>query len=178
MQAFELSILNGIQTHLRCDFLDAALPLFTRLADHGELWILLALAMLALRRYRQTGLAVSCGLALDMVSCNLLLKPLVARIRPCDVDPAVVLLIPRPEDFSFPSGHTAVSFAATAALWASGSKLWKPGLAVSVLMGFSRLYLFVHWPSDVLFGAALGWLCGWAGWFLADCLMKRFRKIA
>ncbi|MEG1658549.1 MAG: phosphatase PAP2 family protein [Oscillibacter sp.] len=176
MQALEFAILNWIQLHLRCAFLDAVTPAFSRLCAHGELWIVLAICLLAVRRSRRTGLAVSCGLALDFLACNVWLKPLVGRIRPYEVNTAIQLLVPRLADFSFPSGHTAVSFAATAALKASGSRWWLPALAVSILMGLSRLYLYVHWPSDVLFGAVLGWLCGWAGWKLTELLAKWRRK--
>lgn len=176
MQEIEFAILDWIQLHLRCDFLDAVTPAFSSLCAHGELWIVLAACLLLARRSRRTGLALSCGLVLDFASCNLWLKPLVGRIRPYEVNGTIALLVPRLADFSFPSGHTAVSFAATAALWASGSRLWKPALAVSVLMGLSRLYLYVHWPSDVLFGAILGWGCGWLGWKLTDLWMKKFRR--
>ena len=76
---------------------------------------------------------------------------------------AVQLLVPRLSDYSFPSGHTAASFAAVGALQQSRSRLWLPVLVIAVLMGLSRLYLYVHWPSDVLGGALVGWLCGMAG---------------
>ena len=168
MQGMEFAILDWIQAHLRCGFLDAVLPLITRTADHGELWIILALVLLAIRSQRKYGAAVACGLVLDLVSCNLLLKPLVGRIRPFAVNAAVELLVKAPLDASFPSGHTAVSFAAVFALKAAGSPLWKPALAVAVVIAFSRLYLYVHWPSDVLAGALLGAAVGWAGGRLAE----------
>lgn len=97
---------------------------------------------------------------MDLVSCNLLIKPLVGRVRPFAVSGAVELLTAPPLDASFPSGHTAASFAAVFALRKSGSRLWKPALAVAVVIAFSRLYLYVHWPSDVLAGAVLGAACG------------------
>ena len=162
MQGMEFAILDWIQAHLRCGFLDAVLPLITRTADHGELWIILALVLLAIRSQQKYGAAVACGLVLDLVSCNLLLKPLVGRLRPFAVNTAVELLVKAPLDASFPSGHTAASFAAVFALKAAGSPLWKPALAVAVVIAFSRLYLYVHWPSDVLGGALLGAFLGWA----------------
>ena len=168
MQGMELAILDWIQSHLRCGFLDAVLPVITRTADHGELWIILALVLLVIRNQRKYGAAVACGLMLDLVSCNLLLKPLVGRIRPFAVNTAVELLVKAPLDASFPSGHTAASFAAVFALKAAGSPLWKPALAVAVVISFSRLYLYVHWPSDVLAGALLGAAVGWAGGRLAE----------
>ena len=176
MQGMEFAILDWIQAHLRCGFLDAVLPLITRTADHGELWIILALVLLAIRSQRKYGAAVACGLVLDLVSCNLLLKPLVGRIRPFAVNAAVELLVKAPLDASFPSGHTAASFAAVFALKAAGSPLWKPALAVAVVIAFSRLYLYVHWPSDVLAGVLLGAAVGWAGAKLAKKAGKIIEK--
>ena len=85
----------------------------------------------------------------------------------------VELLVPPPTDASFPSGHTAASFAAVFALKASGSPLWKPALAVAVAMAFSRLYLYVHWPSDVLFGALVGAAAGFIGAWMARRMRRR-----
>ena len=84
-----------------------------------------------------------------------------------------MLLIPPPGDASFPSGHTAASFAAVFALKASGSPLWKPALLWALLIAFSRLYLYVHWPSDVLGGAVLGAVVGWLGAKLAAAAADR-----
>ena len=173
MESLELAILNWIQVHLRCGFLDAVLPAISRTADHGELWILLAVVLLLIKNQRKHGAAMAVGLVLDLVSCNLLLKPLVGRVRPFDVHTAVELLIPPPLDPSFPSGHTAASFAAVFALKTAGSPLWKPALAVAVVMAFSRLYLYVHWPSDVLAGALLGAAVGWAGAKIVDNVLEK-----
>ena len=176
MQGLELAILDWIQAHLRCGFLDAVLPVITRTADHGELWTILALVLLLIRKQRKYGAAVACGLVLDLVSCNLLLKPLVGRIRPFAVNAAVEQQENAPLDASFPSGHTAASFAAVFALKAAGSPLWKPALAVAVVIAFSRLYLYVHWPSDVLAGVLLGAAVGWAGAKLAEKAGKILEK--
>ena len=162
MEALELAILDWIQVHLRCGFLDAVLPAVSRLCNHGEIWILLALLLLVSKRYRKLGAAMAAALVLDLVCCNLLLKPLIGRIRPFAVNPGVELLVPPPLDASFPSGHTAASFAAASALWkASGSKrMGIPAICLAAVIAFSRLYLYVHWPSDVLGGAVLGTALG------------------
>lgn len=107
MQTAELAVLDWIQLHLRCGFLDTVLPWISRLCDHGEIWIVLAAVLLILRSQRRYGAAVSCALVLDLVSCNLILKPLIGRLRPFAINPAVDLLVPPPLDASFPSGHTA-----------------------------------------------------------------------
>lgn len=173
MESLELAILNWIQVHLRCGVLDAVLPAISRTADHGELWILLAVVLLLIKGQRKYGAAMAVGLVLDLVSCNMILKPLIGRIRPFAVNGLVELLIPPPLDASFPSGHTAASFAAVFALKTAGSPLWKPALAVAVVMAFSRLYLYVHWPSDVLAGALLGAAVGWAGAKLAENILAK-----
>ena len=163
MQAFELTILNWIQAHLRCGVLDAVMVPVSRICDHGEVWILLAAILLAIPKTRKLGTCVACGLALDLLFCNLALKPLIGRMRPFAVNPTVSLLIPPPVDASFPSGHTAASFASVAALKTANSRLWKPALALAVVIALSRLYLYAHWPTDILGGAAVGILAGWLG---------------
>ena len=173
MEGLELAILNWIQAHLRCGFLDAVLPVISWTANRGELWIILAVLLLLIKGQRKYGAAVACGLVLDLVSCNLLLKPLIGRIRPFAVNTAVELLVKAPMDASFPSGHTAASFTAVFALKTAGSPLWKPALAVAVVIAFSRLYLYVHWPSDVLAGALLGAAVGWVGAKIVEKVLKK-----
>ena len=112
LQTVELAILDWIRGALRSDALDAFFPWFTSLANHGEIWIALAVLLLFWKKTRRAGLSVGAGLLLDYAVCNLTLKPLIGRIRPFAVNAAVELLVAAPTDASFPSGHTAVSFAA------------------------------------------------------------------
>ena len=172
MQALEFAILDGIQSGCRCAFLDAVLPVITALSNHGEIWILLAAVLLLIPKTRRAGAVLALALVLDLVLCNGILKPLIARARPCDLNPAVRLLIPRPGDDSFPSGHAAASFTAVGALRAAGSRLWIPAFALALVIAFSRLYLYVHWPSDVLAGALLGILLG----FAAERIVRAWRQ--
>ena len=92
MQTAELAVLDWIQAHLRCGFLDAVLPWISWTCDHGEIWILLAAVLLLWKKQRWTGVSLSFALILDLVCCNMVLKPLVGRIRPFAVNTAVELL--------------------------------------------------------------------------------------
>lgn len=113
-------------------------------------------------------------LCAELVLCNFILKPLVHRVRPCDLLPEVTLLIPHPSDYSFPSGHTAASFTAVAALWLAGKKrLAGATLVLGVFIAFSRLYLYVHFPTDILGGVLVGLVCGWLGKWLWESFAQK-----
>ena len=137
------------------------MPQVTKLGDNGVFWIVCALVLLFIPKTKRMGIAIAVSLILELLICNILLKPLVARVRPCDVNTAFTLLVSRPVDYSFPSGHTCASFAAMSAILLSKNRLWIPAAVIAVVVAFSRLYLYVHYPSDVLAGALLGMLCGW-----------------
>lgn len=160
---FDFGILDFIQANMRSDFFDAVMPFITRLGDAGIIWILATLVLLAVPKTRKVGIAAAASLLLEVVCCNLLLKPLVARTRPYDINTAIQLLIQRPLDFSFPSGHTSAAFAVVSALFFSKNRLWILGSILAVLIAFSRLYLYVHFPSDVFVGALIGIASGWIG---------------
>lgn len=118
------------------------------------------------------------ALIADLIICNVILKPIVARIRPYSINKTVQLLVTPLKDYSFPSGHTAASFASVSALYFAGRKRMAAGaLIVSVLIAFSRMYLYVHYPTDVLGGLIIGLLCGWiADMTIQKVMEKRSRK--
>lgn len=173
----ELRILDFLQT-IHTPLLDKILAFITSLGNAGIIWIVLAVVLLILPKTRKTGIIVAAALLMDLVLCNLILKNLVARVRPYDVNTAIAILIKKPLDFSFPSGHTAASFAAMTALFlAKMKKAWIAALVLAVLIAFSRLYFYVHYPTDVLGGAVVGILSGIIGYAIVEKIDKR-RKVA
>lgn len=143
------------------------------LGNYGAIWIALAALLLIIPGYRRAGLAVSFALAVDFVVVNLILKPWIGRDRPCDYTVPEDMLLACLSDHSFPSGHTAAAFAAAVALFLCHKKAGSLALTLALTMGFSRLYLFVHFPSDVLAGAFLGVFFGFIGYRLA---FRRHKK--
>ncbi len=173
----ELRFLDFLQT-IHTPLLDKILAFITSLGNAGIIWIVLAVVLLILPKTRKTGIIVAAALLMDLILCNLILKNLVARVRPYDVNTAIAILIKKPLDFSFPSGHTAASFAAMTALFlAKMKKAWIAALILAVLIAFSRLYFYVHYPTDVLGGAVVGILSGIIGYTIVEKIDKR-RKVA
>ena len=142
----------GLIQNLRCGFLDFLMPKITMLGNAGLIWLITALVLCIFKRHRKTGIMVLCGLLIGLVVCSLVLKPLIARPRPCWLDTSVQLLIDVPQDYSFPSGHTLAAFTSAFILMYRKSKLSFIALPLAVLIAFSRMYLYVHFPSDVLGG--------------------------
>ena len=162
----ELEFLHALQG-LHTPWLDRLMVGITTLGDSGLIWIVLCLILLFFRRTRQTGVAVAIALILGALCTNVILKNWVARTRPFELAEGIRLLVERPHDFSFPSGHTTASFAAAAAFWFRRERGRLPVLILACLISFSRLYLFVHYPTDVLAGVGIGMAAGWCGVRLA-----------
>lgn len=177
MQTIELAILDAIQ-NLRCGVLDVLMPALSRTANDGEIWILLAIVLVCIRGQRRYGWSVASALVLDLLTVNIVLKPLIDRVRPCAVNTAVDMLVAAPTSGAFPSGHTAAAFAVVFALKTAGSPLWKPALAIAIPMAFSRLYLYVHWPTDILGGILVGAFVGWTGAKIVSLIFARLPKKA
>jgi len=157
----DMAILYGIQSCLGCPFLNTVMPYITMLGEHGVVWLAIAVCLMISKKYRMWGVLMLIAVAAAYLVGEELVKPLVARPRPFSIDTAYQLLIPAPSGYSMPSGHTSASFAAaTVLLFSPIRRCWKAGAFVLAgLIAFSRLYLFVHNPSDVLAGAILGAVC-------------------
>lgn len=156
----EISILLWIQENLRCAFTDWLFPAITFLGDKGLIWIGAAVVLLFFKKYRKWGVLVLVALLITALAGEIVLKNLIARPRPCTFFPEMELLISRPDSYSFPSGHSASSFAAAVVLLRCRKAFGIPALILAFLIAFSRMFLFVHYPTDVLAGVALGILMG------------------
>ena len=174
MNEFELRILDWIQVHLSNSFNDFIWPKISALGSVGIIWICLCVILLMIPKYRTYGIGMAISLVIELICCNLILKPLAARTRPFDVNPAIHLLVKAPTDYSFPSGHTGASFAAAGFLWFSKNRLWIPSMIIAAFISFSRMYLYVHYPTDVIAGVVLGLGAGWAGFYISKKMTQRF----
>ena len=168
----ELRLLDLIQ-NISNPVFDLIATILNYIAANGEIFIIITALLLIYKPTRKNGLICATALLLDFIILNLLIKPAVGRIRPYDLNPLIDIIVRAPHDFSFPSGHTGVSFAFAAAIAPMGKRAYRAALILAVVMGLSRLYLYVHYPTDVLAGALVGFLCGKAALFLwkktSDC---------
>lgn len=157
LNTFDSQILFWIQENIRNDSATVFWEFMTDLGNTGLLWIFMALFLLLRKKTRQTGLAASLAIAINTVISNGILKLWVARPRPFLTYTDLTPMIPPPTDFSFPSGHTSCAFAVAFVLYEYLPKRYSiPILAVAAFIGLSRLYLGVHYPSDVLAGVLIG----------------------
>ena len=157
-----------IQDTLRCAFLDPVLTVYTRLGNAGLLWIVLSLLLLLFPKTRKAGFVSLVAMLLGLLCTNVALKHMVGRTRPWLVVEGLTALVAEHDPNSFPSGHTCAAFAAASAWCRTLPRRWMKITAVvmAALMGFSRLYVGVHFPTDVLAGMAVGLFCGWLAWLL------------
>lgn len=168
---WEFEILCAIQ-RLHGPWLDQVMVFLTGLADHGMVWIVSGLLFLVFSKTRPLGTAMLLAIGFGYITGNLVLKNLFARSRPCWLWREVTLLIPIPMDYSFPSGHTMVSFEGAFCIWRHNRRWGIAALFAAAVIAFSRMYLFVHFPTDILGGIVLGIANGWAGEWAARRLVK------
>lgn len=170
---WEFPLLYALQ-ELHCEWLDAVMTFLTKLGNGSiiNLWIIIAIVCLFPKKTRKTGFQMLISMLVTFIIGNLILKNAFARTRPCDIDTAVALLIPHPGEFSFPSGHSMNGMTAAVTIFLNNKKIGIPAILLAVIIGFSRLYHFVHFPTDVLAGFAIGMLAA----LIVDYIFKQIQK--
>ena len=174
MMNIDGGILLFIQEHIRCGFLDAVFPYLTHLGDAGIFWIILTVVLLVFKKTRKAGICSACALIGSLLLNNLFLKPLVDRTRPYELVEGLRLIGKAATDASFPSGHTAASFASATAIFPNVPKKYGiPLVILAFLIAFSRLYIGIHYPTDVLAGFLDGILLGVLANWLVRAVFKK-----
>ena len=167
--SFDLPILDWIQANLQSGIMDKVMPIVTVFGDGGIFWIAWSVLLLLFPKTRKTGLGMAIAMMMGLIICNMILKPVVGRIRPYDFQEQmgvlINLLIEKEHSLSFPSGHTIASFEAATAILLRHKKLGIAAMILAILIAFSRMYLYVHYPTDVIasvfLGIGLAFLASW-----------------
>lgn len=156
---WEFAFLDALQS-VRTPVLDGIFKNITHLGDGGYFWIALGIILCIWKKTRICGICMLASMAVGGLVTNVTLKPLVARQRPCWINETVDLLIAMPKGYSFPSGHSQCSFVAATAIFWNHKKWGTAALVLAAFIAFSRLYLYVHFPTDVLAGTVIGLVVG------------------
>ena len=173
----DVGFLLFLQDSVRNPILNSIMIFITSLGNGGMLWIAATILLMIPKKTRKIGLMSAIALLGSLIINNNLIKNLVQRPRPFRTFPELQIIIPTPSEFSFPSGHTSSSFAAAAVFYRHlPKKLGVPSVVLAGLIGFSRLYVGVHYPTDVLAGVIMGILLSYMAEFLVDFIGKKLKK--
>ena len=176
IQNIDISIIEKVyrfQHNLNSEWFNKVMIFFTILGDNGIIWIAIALTLFLNRKYRKIGLFSIISLIICALLVNVILKPLIHRPRPFSELADITLLIKAPKDYSFPSGHTAASFVMVYIFFRHIKKYFIPVFITGILITFSRMYLSVHFPSDIIAGIIIGIFSGYAGEKLTDGFYRK-----
>ncbi|HHZ06605.1 MAG TPA: phosphatase PAP2 family protein [Clostridiales bacterium] len=156
---FDLPTLVFIREYIQNPIFNILMPLFSFIGEYGMIWILIGGALICGKKSRPYGIMLLIAISVSYVLGEVMLKNIVCRVRPCNVFTDVSMIVKRPDSFSFPSGHSSSSFCASTILLLYDKRIGIPALGLAGCIAFSRLYLFVHYPTDVLAGILLGISC-------------------
>lgn len=171
------NLLLFLQENVRNPVLTPVLKLVTALGNGGAVWIALAVLLLCIPKTRKAGCMVVVALLGTLLVNNMILKNLIARTRPYEVIEGLTYMVRKPVDYSFPSGHAGCSFAAACVMFRRLPRQYGvPALILAILISLSRLYVGVHYPSDVLFGMLSGILISYGAETIVNWLCSRIDK--
>lgn len=177
IQSVDLTVVRFVRENLANGFLDFLMPLITLFGEAGIVPIVLSLVMMFFKKTRKAGITIACSLAFGFIIGNLALKNIVARPRPYSVDTDVILLINKLSDYSFPSGHTLATFeCAVCLLLNKFRKIGIIAIVIATLVALSRVYLYVHYPTDVIAGSVLGTLFAFVSYVIVSKVYSAVQK--
>ncbi len=152
------------------------MPIITQTMNYDIMAGVIAVILICTKRFRWIGVAILIGVVLGFIVGNGMIKFLVDRPRPFIENPNIILLISAPTSSSFPSGHTIAAVAMAVAVYMYNKKAGYVGFAFAAMIAFSRLYLYVHYPTDVIAGIIIGIICGYVGYKISELIRIRYKK--
>ena len=177
IESWDVSVLYWIQETLRIDVLNPVIVFLTKLGNGGFFWLALSLVLLIPKRTRKAGLVSLISMVVCYIIVNLGIKPAVARLRPYDAYPFLHPIVPPQKEYSFPSGHTVNGFACSTILVRMlPKKAWLPLVILAAVIALTRLYVGVHYPSDVIAGFLIALALSQIVWILYTNILRRSKK--
>lgn len=171
--AWDTSVITAIYENVHSAFLTMFFRIVTLLGEGGIFWIAVAVILLFFKKTRRSGICIGASLLIGVIVGNGIIKNVVARPRPYDAIEGIESVVSHLSDYSFPSGHSLCCFEAATALAMNRTRWAIPAYVGAVLVAVSRLFLFVHYPTDVICGALLGVLFGVLGSLAAGAIYDR-----
>lgn len=172
IQSIDNSVWMFIVNNIKSTFMDKFMVFITSLGDGAVIWLIIGILMMRTKKYRSYGRILLLTLLVGSITGNLVIKNLVERVRPCNANPLVEMIIERPTTYSFPSGHSLTSFAAAFILLKTDKRFGIGAMVLAALIAFSRVYLYVHYFSDILAGALIGMIVALVMYNFINCKFR------